>query len=682
MNLGFGMVFGADTRGFDRGIASIESSLSKLNGSINAWTGTASASFNRLFGNITRGAGAVIGQAAEVETSEVMLKFAFRDMSKEASASIESQIQDTGLLTMQTTNEIRDLTVDMKRMSNVNIFDPSVPKLMYKANGEMHEMLNAAVLMGDVASGLQFGTRSARLGLMGLLTDNFSSAKKHLDPIASKMDEYKKAVAGITNQQEKFAAIAPLLARDFGGMSDMQRDTWKYMASQMTDIRQKLATTFARPFMAEIMKPLQALQAYFVGSPNGILLQANINKLDGIANAFKAIGHYAAQAASYVGLAAKRLGEFTIQHPIIIKIAAAILTVLTAVTGLGAGLGGIKIAVQALAFSFSGLLSAALPLMVVGGMLLGLGYAFAKMAVGGSSVTETLTRLGLAARAVYEGLSNMDGSMTHLSQKTMRKLKNAGIEGFVVSVLKFGYRIKTMFIGIYKGFTGMGDTIMLSFSFLADSINHLFGTIGKQMGLTTTTAGDKWENAGQMIGKGLAMIIIGFNLALSAIVKLADWSIVILGYVWDAIVAIRSALNDVADAGKTAFDVLSDIADISSGGIMGGLLGMGGDVVGGLAGAGGPIADMAQHKDDREMGNVFQQRSMDGPSKMPKAYSAADAKSPQDVYMIRLIRDALRGTFDGMAVNIDGAKVGEMSSKHADNDTDRGGGISRGLGRR
>jgi hypothetical protein len=686
MNLGFGMIFGADSRGADRAFASISSSLDRMNRRIDSFSQQMASSFNTLWRSIIHGANSVISKAAEIETSEVMLKFAFRDMSKAAGDAIEQQIQDTGLLTMQTTNEIRDLVTDMKRMSNVNIFDPSVPKLMYQANGEMHEMLNGAVLLGDVASGLQFGTRSARLGIMGLLTDNFASAKKHLDPIASKMDEYKKALVGATTQQEKFARIAPLLARDFGGLSDMQRHTWKYMASQLGDIKEKLTTTFARPFMAALLKPLGELQAYFVGQPNGILLSHNIHKLDGIANAFKRIGERMARAASAAGRLAKRTFEYVQAHPQVVEMAAAIAATATSITGVGAALGSMRMIIRGLIFSFGGLLAALGPFSLIAIPLAGIAFMFAKMKVGGSGVIDVFKRLATVFKAAYEGLSNMRNGVAVLSEETMNTLNDKGLTNAAVGLMKFGYRVRAFFIGIYDGFMSMKQYMWDAFKLVGLALDELFETLGLQ----AHNASGTWKNTGEIIGKVIGGLVTAFAYGMVFMIKALDFLIEAFGILWDVLLGIRDTFVEMWDWGKKVLDVSESILD-PFGHLEESLGGSSAEIpfVKTLSG----LWKVAQpgywegevNKAGRALGvlppkQIVADTAMALPVEAEAtSVKAADAGSAvptveqqKNEWAVNKMAMAMKKALGGMAVQIDGMKIGEFLDRAADNNRDRG----------
>ena len=362
MNLGFGLVFSSSTGGAERGIGRVGSALGNLAG-MAASLGDQFKDTFRDLGEFLVGTGASMVQvAASFETSERMLRFAFRDLkSEQAKDNIMEQVELSGLKTMQTTREVMDMVIDIKRMSNINLFDPRMPKVV-DATGK--EVTNMATLLADVAAGSEFGMRSVKKGLMGMMAGNWGRVAMNLDPIAGKIDEYKRAIGNAKTETEKFIAVAPLLARDFGGAADGLKNTWGFYVSQVSDVKEKLLRTFGKPMMDALKPGLASLVSYFTG-PDGLLLPSNIRRLDGIRDAFGDIGRAVSNAVSVVGPFVRRVGEFAMQHPNVVKVAAAFVAVAAAGAGVVAVIIAVKVAVAAVSFAMAGLFTVALPVVAI-----------------------------------------------------------------------------------------------------------------------------------------------------------------------------------------------------------------------------------------------------------------------------------------------------------------------------
>jgi hypothetical protein len=547
MNLGFGLVFSATTGAAEAGISRISGALDKLTGMAATMGEQLTGAFKDAGEFLVSAGSKMIGVASSFEKSEQMLRFAFRDLKSEAEKdNIMKQVELSGLKTMQSTKEVLDMVIDIKRMSNINLFDPRMPKVV-DATGK--ELDNMATLLADVAAGSEFGMRSVKKGLMGITGGNWGRVAMNLDPIAGKIDEYKKAVAGAKTETDKFIAVAPLLARDFGGAASGLTKTWSYYTGQLDDISEKVLRTFGAPMMNALKPSLESFTAYFVGK-NGILLSENINKLDGIRNAFGDIAKTVSDVANRVGPVVKKVAEFVMERPAILKIAAAFAGVTGIVAGVLAGIIALKIAIAGIAFALSGLLTTMLPVVAAVGVLAGAVYLLTKAQVGGTGFVDTLKKVAVVAAAAYEGISNMNNGVAELSEKTMADLEKNGLTGVATKLIMLGYRVQRFFEGLASGFRetfGSDGFARQGIEFLGERVTALFETIGQMTGMTATESSDKWVSSGEKIAKAIGVLVGVFGYAFGAIITAIDYSIIGFGVVLDLVRELSKEVQALAD---------------------------------------------------------------------------------------------------------------------------------------
>ena len=567
-NLGFGLIFGSETKGAEAGIDRLIEKMDHLNSTVSAVGEEMSHTFEHAAGFLVKVGGSLVKISAEVEHSTAELKFAYRDASEADFSNVTEQLSNASLYTTQTQKELTDMAAMMKQVNGIDIFGPQIQAQIDKLPERLRSALkgNSAVLMSEV--GLAANTeQSFASGVFAMMEGHWKRAAIMIRPLAQHIDEYKAAMAGATTNTEKWAKIVPLLARDFGSLNEILSHTWEYMAHQVVDVQQKLWSTLGTPMMNRLKGPMAAFLDYFVDPDHGLLVSKNKDKLDGLANAFADIGGWVADAAMYVGELARGIFEFAAAHPYIVKLVGAIAIGVAALTGLAAALASIRLAVMALNFAFGAMEILMSPLVLIVGMLATAGYFLAKMKVGGDGFADTMSRIGEVLAAAWEGLSNINEGMATLSGKTADSLASKGLLGVATNIMMYGYRIKQFFEGLWAGLKetfGEGGFAYGAFQYLAKTVGDLFGDIAKTTGMTADGASDKWASAGFAIGKVIGFIVGAFAYGFALIIKIIDYAVKAVGLLIDAIEWVGEKLKPVIKAFhelKEASDWYNDKGD-------------------------------------------------------------------------------------------------------------------------
>jgi len=503
----FGILFYADTKQAESGLQRLSGMFSNMHLSLMAMQNISGHAFSAMSDAIIGSVKALVGTAAEMEKTEALFMFAFRDMGEDAHKVFEAA-QEAGLRSIQTTKEIIDITKDLKLMGKVNIFDPEMPKLMDSTKTKSLELVD---VIGDMASQLQFGTRSAKFGLMALLNGDWNSAKRHLDPIAGVIKEYKAAMQGAGDQQERLRRIAPLLARDFGGAADAMKSTWEFISMQMTDIGEKLLNTFGKPMMNSLKVSLREFQNFFVGNPDGIILKENIHRLDAMKDVFADMGEKLGFAAVFVKDVALGLFEILRTHPGIIKIVAQFAIAATILTGIIATVIGLKVALMALVYA--GPMGAIIAALSLGAFLIG------KWAVGGEGIIDTFYKFRIVSIGVMEILSTMSGHTAQLSEETVKLANEKGVLGLIIKIGMFAYRVSRVLDGIKDAIMNNIGIIQTAFMPAWEAVDGILASLG----MKATTSSDKWHDAGKTIGEVMTAIAVAIGTVVSALAQITAW---------------------------------------------------------------------------------------------------------------------------------------------------------------
>jgi len=562
MNMGFGLVFNAATSGVERGIGRIEGMLGDLSGTVAAVGSELRETFEHSFGLLVKTGKSLIDTSAEVEHAVQEMAFAYRDMKDvNAFEHVKEQVSDASLYSMQTQKELHDMVAMMKQVNNVDIFSPRVQQEVDKTNLAIK---NSAVLLSEVGLAARSDV-GLQAGIFALMNGHMKRAAMMLRPIAAHLDDYDKALAGVTDNTEKWAKLVPLLARDFGDLTNYLMDTWPYLSNQIKDVQQKLWSTLGTPMMNALKGPLHEFLDYFTKPGEGLLTHENIHKLDAMAAAFGDIGRFIATTATYLGGLARHMFEFTMAHPNLIKIVGAVTAIIGAAAGLGAAIVAIKLGVMSVAFAFSGLFTTMLPVAILVGVLAGAVYMLAKWAVNGEGVADTMERIGMVLSAVWEGLSNINNGMATLSESTVNALDDKGLTGVTTTLLQTGYRVKKMFESLWEGLKeafGPGGFAHESLLFLSDQVKNLMGDVGDTMGLTATGASIDWSNAGSAIAGVISTIVGAFGYGFGLIVRAIDFSVIAIGYLIDGLGSVKQGMNGLEQEAHPLLKTLREIKGI------------------------------------------------------------------------------------------------------------------------
>ncbi len=561
MNMGFGLVFGADTKSAESGIDRVLERLDKLNATAAEIGSEMSDVFEKAFGSLLKFGSGMISTAGEVEHATQMMAFAYRHDSEASAQNARDKISDASLYTMQTQKELTDMASNMRQVLDVDIFSDQMQAAFDKTKSTIQGGTAAVFADLQMAAYSNTGFNHA---LISLMNGNLKGAARFIPVIGAHMKDYAAAVAGAGTNTEKMARLMPLFVRDAGELTTYLMNTWPYMVHQIDDVKQKLAVTFGQGMMDELKKPLHEFLDYFTNPETGLLTSKNIGKLDGLKDAFKDIGHAVAVVAHWVGSLAKRVFEFFMAHPQLLKMVVAVTAFVGSFAGVVAVILAVKLAIAGVIAAFAGMLTVALPIVALVAALGAAGYFFAKWAVDGKDFADTMSRIGIILSAVWEGLSNMDNGVTTLNESTAKSLNDNGLMGAATTLLAYGYRIKRFFSGLADGFEeafGPGGPAYEAFSFLGDAIKQVFGTMGALAGDTSTSSSDKWAAAGYAIAQTISWLVAGFAYGFGVTIHVIDYVVKALGLVIDAIQWIIEKLEKAtaafSDFGTMAKSIIS-----------------------------------------------------------------------------------------------------------------------------
>jgi hypothetical protein len=455
---------------------------------------------------------ALIGTSSKLETTKAKFEFAFREMAPEQIAKRWQAVETAGLKTVQTTNDVAESMALLQSMTKADVFGDTATTALKKA---APALTNFGELFGDIASGAQFGTRSALWGLKGLLQGEWGSAGKHLDAIAGKIDDYKKASAGATKESERLIKLLPLLVRDFGGASAKMGQTFGFLVDQLGDIKDKFFTIFGRGTMDQLKGPLKAFLDMFVGEPHGFLLPQNIKMFDKLKDIFDELGGKVSALAGEAVTVIESLVLFFTSHPDAARFAVTVMQIVTALSAMVVVLLAVKAGIIAISAAFAGW---TIPLLIIGAGIAALGYQLLKLNMHAKSAYETWDNLKLVFRAINELVFSTKLGFGYLDEQTTIDLMDRGLLGLVITVGKLVYRIREFFGALWDGLKDNFDKMKEAFLPLMNRISGWFGGIGDK----AHGASEKWRAAGLLIADAITKVVQ------------------VLGYVMDKVAAIAA----------------------------------------------------------------------------------------------------------------------------------------------
>lgn len=494
----FGLVFYSSTSNAESGIGRMTSAFQSMNNILATMEGTAGRVFdmmkNRMFGLGKE----MIDTAGKIEATKASFMFNFsKSLGQEGAEGAFKRAQAAGLRMVQTTNEVIEMATLMKRMGQVNIFDPKIDETFKTIQGAKGDM---ADLLGDMAAMNPRGMTGVAFAMSAGLTGQWTAFQQRLDISKEKVLEIKKATEGAKDSTERLARMAPFLYDLFGGQAQSMSNTWKFITAQFDDIRDKMFSTLGMPMLDALKPALVELKDFFVGD-DGILTQEG--RLDGVVAQFKTFGAVLGKIALSAVTFVKGITLFVQAHPGVVKFVVALATGLTVLTGMVAAALALKAAFIAITL--------ASPMVALGAALALGAVLFAKWVVHGKSLADTFDRVKLVGTALMEVLTSLKGDTFALNAETAKALEEKGLLGLVIKLGQFAFRAKEFFGAMFDQFRNNWEMIKSSFLPAFENISTMLGGFGA----SATTDVEKWTSAGRTLADVLSTVAMWLGRAVS-----------------------------------------------------------------------------------------------------------------------------------------------------------------------
>lgn len=464
--------------------------------------------------------------AGKVESTKTAFMYTFSKALGEAGAQgAFDRATEAGLRMVQTTDDVLNMTSQMQRMAGINIFDPKIDEAFKGLKGAKGDM---ADLLGDIAALNPYGTEGVTRAFSEGLAGQWTAFAMRLDLSKEQVNELKKSIGGTTDATEKMVKMLPFLYEKFGGQAAAMANTWKFLTSQLGDIKDKLWSTLGTPMMDALKGPLKSLIDYFVGD-NGLLNKKNITKLEGLKTVFGQIGEMLAKGAkAALGLMTATI-EFVSQHPGVLKFVLALAGGVVALGGMVAGVLALKAAFAALTM--------ASPIMILVTALAAGAYLITKWVVGGKDIADTFNKVMLVGKGVAEIITSMAEGTGELNEETAQAASEQGVLGVIVKVGMFAYRAKEFFMSLYDAIVENWEFIEGAFGPGIEALQEIFAMFGG----SATADIDNVRGAGGALGTVLAKTAQVIGMAFSGAM------IIIKGLI-DSIYTLMEAGEDLADS--------------------------------------------------------------------------------------------------------------------------------------
>ncbi len=247
----------------------------------------------------------------------------------------------------------------------------------------------------------------------------------------------------------------------------------------------------------------------------------------------------------------------------------AVAVVVGAVAGLGALAGGLaaarsasgllRIALGAVGVQLGGLSGLLGPALLAIGALV-LAVAALKVAydknLGG--FRDLVVRVGALVSMTLRGLGQLfsDGGFSGPLREDLRKAENLGIRRFLVAIYMFVHRAKALVTGIAEGFRAGLESARPVFDDFAGAVRELAGAfthlVRAIFGGANDLPSDSFRAFGQSVGRALAGVIAVMTklatISLRMTAGIIDGFAAMWTYIGPAILTLRDALGDLADA--------------------------------------------------------------------------------------------------------------------------------------
>lgn len=175
-------------------------------------------------------------------------------------------------------------------------------------------------------------------------------------------------------------------------------------------------------------------------------------------------------------------------------------------------------------------------------------------------------KVRLAVQGIRALVTSLNGGVGQMSAELAQKLEAAGLMGFITTVFKGYYRVRTFLAGLWGSFSEVFGSIRAILEPAVQSLMTSFGALGravfsilKVFGVATgATDGASWRSFGQVIGTVAGVLLQGvayalrvviWNLSLlvrglAVVVRAITWAakIIVAGLVWAGQFAYRFLL--------------------------------------------------------------------------------------------------------------------------------------------
>lgn len=238
---------------------------------------------------------AVLGVAANFESAEAQIRFAFGDKTQ--------QVMKKALLVAERTafktKEVFGLVASLGRFH----VDPFT-EVRGKGGGTM----TALEALQDVAAATGQALPSVKMALQNFLSGTtfkqaILSARRRLDLVPEALKKIKDGFADAATPQEKFALFAGAISESYGGMGEKLSHTFAAIVANIGDVRDKLFAAIGTPALKGFTKLALAVKDWLNE------LAARAAEGGGLAKVFTQL----AKVASVVGLVMLRLVKFAVR---------------------------------------------------------------------------------------------------------------------------------------------------------------------------------------------------------------------------------------------------------------------------------------------------------------------------------------------------------------------------------
>ncbi|MDD2966758.1 MAG: phage tail tape measure protein [Desulfovibrionaceae bacterium] len=400
---------------------------------------------------------------------------------------------------------------------------------------------------------------SASAMAKSMQTDAQGTIFKVLQALADKPKELQMSLLTEMFGEEAIGAIAPLL-QNMGNLSqafELVGDASKYAGSMQAEFDTRSKTT---------QNALQLLS----NKLNNLAISLGTIFLPVVAKAAVALG-WLADALRFV--VESPFGQWLVQASAALATAVVTLTAFAGALWLCSAAGALL--GKALAPLKLALLGLGLPVWLLIAAI-GLLYAAYKSNFGG--IADTVNRWGrnisLVVRGVVAIFQNLTGSSSEIRWKLAKDLKEAGLVGFVTTLARIVYRVRTTFIGFSKALSKVFATIdvilvpaRLAVAEFMLALEDLFGTF---RGDEVTSASASWEAFGAALGDIAGGLLTILAQAFVGLVEGIKKFAIIIGYAVGWVSALCSGLFKLTGATSAA----NDSANPTSWGALGKMLGV------------------------------------------------------------------------------------------------------------